>query len=275
MGLGERQPRPGVAATFVDRLTEYISPIDPSWTETIRPAREDDIAQYLEKSGLARAKLSLPESYTQFLSRMGEDDGGIFGTALIDATMSNLLDYYSDALRGIYRDFDADDTNPELPVIAQYETGDTISMDLRGRPEEPEIHDTESGEDLGFLADSFEKWTFQCAFKHCEELRFPTVTSWSASERDLRAATARTDGGDGLDLVHNIMEREGFTPLWFSDRKNRFLTREDAALYYERPGDHGILIVLYGGNETTAKRLGTMLPNAVGTRAIDLDDYTD
>ncbi|HMK47659.1 MAG TPA: SMI1/KNR4 family protein [Methanocella sp.] len=267
MNLIERQPRSGVAATFVDRLTEYISPVDPCWAETISPAREDDIARYLEVSGLARAGLSLPESYLQFLSRMGEDDGGIFRTVLADARLSRFCAYYS-------ADPDPEDIdNPELPIIARYETGDDISLDLRGRPEEPEVHDTNFGEDIRFLAGSFEKWTFQCAFKRCEELRFPNVASWSASERDLRATTTRTNLGNGPGLVRDIVDREGFTPLWFSDRENHFLVREDASLYYEHHG-FGILIVLYGGNKATVKRLGTVLPSAVGARAINLD-YVD
>ncbi|MCT4583976.1 MAG: hypothetical protein N4A54_03540, partial [Peptostreptococcaceae bacterium] len=68
-------PRKGSVETIIDRLYEYINPVDPKWIKNIKPASCEDIKKLESICGLKDVGIKVPKSYLEYLKCMGESDG--------------------------------------------------------------------------------------------------------------------------------------------------------------------------------------------------------
>ena len=132
-------PSPGTPDTTFERLSEYVSAIDPAWVSRTRGVDAMFLQRYLDLAG----RPTMPESFRQTARSIGVDAGGLFRDFRVVANLQRVVSLYEDHLR-----FQPQAINRDFPVVATYIVGDQISLDLRTHGE-PALVDTASGELVG------------------------------------------------------------------------------------------------------------------------------
>ncbi len=80
------------ARSVIQRLCAYIAPVDSTWFNSLRTAKETQIMELKRKLRLDSLGLELPAVYIEFLRYAGEGAGGLFYDFLhTEMSISSLL----------------------------------------------------------------------------------------------------------------------------------------------------------------------------------------
>ena len=75
-------PREGKISTLLERLNDYIEPVDKNWFSKIKPADIDLLYKLKRVLGMEETGVEFPESFVEFVKYAGEDDGGLLSKTL-------------------------------------------------------------------------------------------------------------------------------------------------------------------------------------------------
>jgi hypothetical protein len=207
----------------IDKLIDYISQFEPTFSSKIRGATETEIKTLEELT-----QRSLPKSYVNYLKRMGHDDGGLYlaqpgGSSDLATIIQN------------YQDMIAEDelSLPDDCILLcdyLYPNEQLVLRDNDGA--EPTVWWIDSYEIYKyFYAESLEKLLWRQAFLIYQ---FPILKKlgnrkyWNTCANQWKQR--RELNANELSSLYNLLGSLGFEKQWFSDEDTSCATREDAAI---------------------------------------------
>lgn len=188
------------------KLYDYIELFDADWKNRLKPASKRSITQFIKTSRIGEYACRIPESYFQFLERMGQDDGGLIsnlkggGTINPEDLKNGIKKHYFLTFSNYERDYLA---RKKFPFFMDWIGGAPIYFDLS----------TEDNKGIwkGFddnierISESFEKLLFQCAFDWFVEYEFK------------KNYTRSINGKEEYQRIIQVVEGYGVKETWFSD----------------------------------------------------------
>jgi hypothetical protein len=198
-------------------LIDYITTYDPSFAIRIRGSAMADIVAFEQLVGT-----QLPGSYRQFLSAMGEDDGGLHIVHDGTSALAAVVQAYRQA-KGRY----VPAPPGHLLIGLAAPPAPDVTLDIGSGASEPAVWFAEDGTPLLRFADSLPKLLFRVAFatfrqSACEHTDF------------LVGADARPQLADAVQMARTL----GFASTWFSD----------SVEFCGERGDAAVAIAQYDGN---------------------------
>lgn len=223
-----RIPSPGDNSNLFQRLSSYITKVDPDWINRIKPASQESINLLRKLSGLEDAGLDLPEAYKIFLEYMGEDDGGMMDSLNGDTFIGEIIDFYKEV-----NEENPDELNPQYLAFLSTYFGGQISFEM-SKPDNPSIVMASEGRRLYFFSESFEKLLFQYTFAKYEIQYYPARIAFGGSQNMLKMALDRHKITNIFDVVDRHAKRNGFQKAWFSDDRHYIGICDDATFFVRR-----------------------------------------
>jgi hypothetical protein len=242
----------------MDQFLDYMSRFVPDFRSRIDGASGAEVAA-LEQA-VARP---LPESYRQFLARMGRNAGGI---SLGFETTTDIL-----AVTRFH-------TRKRRPVPP-----DCVAIAVRGVDFDVCLHLPPSGGErvlasdgvlvYVILAETLPKALFQYAFRNHEVRSFPHVAAWSIDNIAARAY-ASANGRSMRDTARELVRELGFEAEWFSDEYSLCGRKDGTSIFIlqqEEQGedvvlDMGAVVAIGAATKEDAERLGAPFQERLGLR---------
>lgn len=195
--------------SIIERLCDYILPVNPEWKNMWKPASEKGIEELRKKSGIDKTGYDLPISYIQYLRYMGEEDGGLLSHGLYGAEtkLSAILKYYQKDSRNIL--FARCHEEGEFYITTKENGEQIITTDFM---EEYEIDQ---------YAESFEKLLCQEAYfiygkKYLKEKIDIGIDKSSNYKEIVKKIKIKKE--DIFDKLEKYTEKYGYKKAWYSDK---------------------------------------------------------
>jgi tRNA threonylcarbamoyladenosine modification (KEOPS) complex Pcc1 subunit len=204
----------------IKALIDYIARYDPGFPGRIRGAPESVIHTLEQIVGMP-----LPLLYREFLSYMGQDNGGLEIHSDATTNIDEVIDYYRDR-KELELGF------PENCIVIAVRGTDVpdLSLELSGALR---VFLTSGTVIKGLVADSFENLLFQEAFIGFRMPALPRNGIYTNRTKSAQLAAAR-------ELALSM----GFRPLWFSDSITFCGEAEQAAIYINQYEKRGLFVRL-------------------------------
>jgi hypothetical protein len=262
-------PAQGSTQDLLARLRAYVGQTDPDWAGKLAPASDPDLDRLSELAGLNALGLSLPENYRVWALAAGAADGGLLsGTLCAWVTVEEMVEHYLELHR-----FEPDLVEGLLPVVMVKKVGDEYSLDLRERADEPSIHETSGGEDIGFFSANWETLLFQCAIEMRETRRCEHARYYGASAADLRSALAKSGCPDASALIGDFLREHGLLLPWTNDPRHVYGLGEDASIIVNLARGGGAPFIVVGQDRKRERELGEGLAELIGAEPVILDQW--
>jgi hypothetical protein len=231
--------------SVIDDLLAFIAAKDATFASRIRGAAAERIARFEALAGRP-----LPYAYKQFLSRLGDHDGGLKigdgATTRLDA----IIEYYED----IERDGDRDQMIPDDCVVIAYVGVATfdLSLDFSSKAN-PTVMFTSGREKKGLCSESLDNLLFSTAF-------------WRYYVPAFRCKRAYRVAGSNvaLPLVAPVIRQMGFDIAWFSDAVTLCANRADAAIIVEQALARPVVWQIFSHDQVVMDQLELSLKKTVG-----------
>lgn len=260
-------PPEGDPSTIIDRLLDYVTPVDHNWSHRMRGASIDMIALYAKLAGFGANIDALPMAYSMFVHSMGVDDGGLLRNFRMQARLPSLIRLYQDCLRS-----EPESLNPDLPVVATYIIGDQISLDRATRIIEPEVVETSDGELIAKLALSWEYLLMQAAILQVEPRRLP-LGRWfsSAPNSAARALPFDVEGKQSVAAaVDSLAEKLGLELAWPSDSRHRIAIGKGGSLFANIGTQNEVMIYAFSCDDYMLRQIENDASQILGAISGDL-----
>lgn len=240
----------------MDRFIEYVSRFVPDFASKVQGASPEEIAT------LQRAvKRALPDSYKEFLARMGRRTGGI--SLGYDATseIGEVILFHTGRGRA---------TPPDCVAIG---VGDVLDVCLHLPPAGGErVLASDGALAYAILAESLPKLLFQYAFRNHEIRSFPHVAAAMVDQMVARTYAAEK-GGSMRDAARPLALELGFQPEWFTDEYS-FCGRQDGGAIFvmqlqqqgKNVSDMGLAVVVGASTEEQAQRAAAPFRDRLGLK---------
>jgi len=245
-------PREGKISTLLERLNDYIEPVDKNWFSKIKPADIDLLYKLKRVLGMEETGVEFPESFVEFVKYAGEDDGGLLSKTLKgNLSISDLVESNEE----IYK-FEKESLTPYYFEFLEDEIGMSYAIDLHGN--------REMGIYLGktIVSDTFEKLLFQSAVRLYERKYFLINVSFGASINSLKESLNLRKGVKTFELLDELCKKYSLTKAWFSDEHFSFVYSEQISIYLRKTV--GISGMIFGNNEKLVKAIANDLLPKIG-----------
>lgn len=226
-----------VLNTDIEALIEYVRQYDPGFIARIKGAGEGELA-YLEQL----AGRSLPDTYHQFLQRMGRDTGGLELLGDCSTNIGDVIDYYEGAR-----------LNPRIVIpdgciliTDCVFDGAEFCLDMRHEPE-PQVVGRVGPNQTAYYASSLPALLHSVAFR--------AYRQGTLSSREYVSSYDDVGRRYCLPEAEQRAERD-FTRQWFSDRHDFCGEGEAAALYLRQsPSGSGLYLSVAARTEQEAEKI--------------------
>lgn len=236
------------APSSVDALIAYAARYDPGFPGRLRGAGPEQIERLEELSGYR-----LPGTYKRFLQRMGQD-----------ADRIQFEDCHT-SLEFMFSFYAAMRVNPDLTVpagclaIATYGiAAGEICLDMRSGPE-PRVLLVVDEDETDTYAASLLALLYHAVFYDYRLVALPHV-DYTSSYQSVGARDRRAE-------ARALSEGLGFRGQWFDEDINFHGERDDAALYWSQPPEHGLTLRVAAPSPAEAEAVGAQFVRTFGIRA--------
>lgn len=207
---------------LIDQLNQYIEPVDPEWSERIKPANRELLLELRKYLGMQEAGLSLPVSLIEFAYNAGENDGGIIsktlkGTFSITELVKNNEEIYN---------FEKENINPYYFEFLTDEMGLSYGVKYDDKIEKGIYY-----EDTCFVSSSFKNLLFQSAVRLYEEKYYANTVAFGASINSLKEASYERKGLEPFVLADDMCTLYGLKKAWFNDNNFFFAYSDNVSIY--------------------------------------------
>lgn len=194
--------------SLINRLNNYISPVDFDWIKKIKPADDSQIYKLRKVLGMEEIGLNFPESFLEFAKVAGEEDGGLLSKTLRGKfSISDLIEFNEE----IYN-YEKESLTPYYFEFLTDEVGMSYAIMLNNNKENGVYY-----ENTCFISSSFENLLFQCAVQRYEEKYFKMTLKFGSSINSLAESFNKRKGVEPFELMDQICDRYDLKRAWFSD----------------------------------------------------------
>jgi hypothetical protein len=259
MQMVELTPREGTPGTLFERLRDYVSAIDLTWTARIRPVDEALLRRYVQLSGRGNDLSAIPESFRQTALSIGADAGGLFEDFRIDTNLEEVVSLYEE-----WQQFEPHAINADLPVVALYIVGAQMSLDMRTGAEPPVV-ESSNGYLMGPRARSWEAFVMQAAIHYGERRRLPSGCWCSCSVNDIIKALGGVAAA--VAAIDDFAAHEGLPIAWPSDDLVRIAVHPTSSIFAHVTEETGVLLHAFSADPTFLRRVNERLATTLGAGA--------
>jgi hypothetical protein len=253
-------PHEGNPGSLFERLRDYVSAIDPTWTARIQGVDETLLRRYMQLIGRGTDLSLMPESFRQTALSIGVDAGGLFKDFRVDTNLEDVVSLYEE-----YQQFEPQAINADLPIVAKYIVGDQISLDMR-TASEPPVVDTSNGEFVGPRARSWEAFVMQAALLYGEPRRLPSARWCSSSGKQVKDAFGGATGA--VAAIDDFAAREGLPIAWPSDDLVRIGVNQVSSMFAQvNASSGGVLLYAFSSDPAFLRRVSDQLAKVMGAGA--------
>ncbi len=216
-----RIPDKESSKTMIQRLRNYIEPVDENWFQNLKSASDENIEKWKKHLGLEEKKLDFPSTYLEFLRYAGEGDSGLFEKTIgVKMSIESQFPYYRhvyinecDRLRPYYFEFM---TTFDYNIPYLMNVGEKNNKIYFGMEQE--------------FSGSFEKLVFQCAIQIYEHLYFSSYESIWPTVDIFDNFDVIQQGKKLFPVLDKIVEKHHLQKAWFSDDLMYFAYTDEMSL---------------------------------------------
>ena len=219
-------PLQGDEKTLIQRLRNYIDPVDKGWFNRLQPANEGQIDELKQQLELNKAGIELPLVYTEFLRHAGEGAGGLFlPTLRAEMSVSSLISCR------VKLQINQEERNaPYYFTFLMDDLGNCYTMDL-----DYQFPKISLEEDYPVSA-NFENFVLQSAVKCYENKYYTQRINFSASINALSNSEVGKKGLDLFEFVNDALEMYHLQKAWFNDEYFYFAYSNKWSIFLDRSG---------------------------------------
>ena len=194
----------------VDNMIEFLSLAHPRWKKKLQPASEEQIRKLIDASKIEESGYQLPETFLDYLRKMGKDNGGLFETDYLGISD---IDYLTNLYLTWWKEPD-DDGSMEVP--------DNRFSFLANYDDEPVYHFIFQDPTKYYVktywqrSEDFDKCLYQIAFQYFL-YRIPLkrwIFAMFTNEENKYLKE------NAVEKIEELGQKYGYQKAWFSDKWN-------------------------------------------------------
>lgn len=263
-------PKEGSAQTIIDRLYEYINPVDPNWIKNIKPASYEDIEKLKKICWIKDVDINIPKIYLEYLKYMGNDDGKLLSRIISgDRSIKRILKNYEYIISdGVVYDENDDFAENPYKFYIGFSILD-VEYYLKFNKDKSYVITSDSNEYDGIspYSNDFEKLLFICAYINYEEKYYKNKIVLASTPNEYNKKLKELEIKNIFTILDDYFAKNNFKKTWFSDKYNLIIQQNDISFWINKRDV--LRSHLYGNNPSEINKISVDLCEILGLKIIN------